>query len=99
MNVPIVAALCLLAVPAAAQQQQQHGCGPTAVIEDDLRTRYGEIRIWTGLDARTNNSVVLFADPSGSTWTVMIEQSNLLCAAFSGSSWAIPGPHTAESPT
>ena len=80
------ALIAFLSTPVAAQQQS---CFDEATIVANLKSKHGEVEIWTGRLGTV--SVALFANPAGTTWTIMVRPGDgTLCGMAAGYTWELP---------
>ena len=81
-----VALITLLSAPVVAQRQI---CFDEATIAANLKSKHGEVEIWTGRLGAV--SVALFANPAGTTWTIMTRPGDgTLCSMAAGYTWELP---------
>ena len=80
------ALIALLSTSVAAQRQI---CFDEATIVANLKSKHDEVEIWTGRLGTV--SVALFANPTGTTWTIMARPvPGTLCGMAAGTTWDIP---------
>ena len=84
-----VALIAFLSTPVAAAHEPV--CFDEATIVENLKSKYGEVEIWTG--RLGTKSVAVFANPTGTTWTIMMRPGNgTLCGMAAGYTWELPEP-------
>lgn len=74
-----------LAMPAAAQQ-----CGPYEQVRDVLSKKYGEQMTFMG-EMSDGRFVMVWGNPAGSSWTIIISDGNAACLVSSGSGFQVFG--------
>ncbi len=80
----LIAALSLLAAPAAAQQKV---CGPRAGIVAQLAEKYGEVSHGAGLRS-TTQVLELWSSKKTGSWSVLITDANgVSCVMAAGQNW------------
>jgi len=80
------ALIAFLSAPAAAHEQT---CFDETTIVANLKSKHGEVEIWAG--RLGTFSVAIFANPAGTTWTVMMRPGDgTLCGMASGDTWELP---------
>lgn len=73
----------LLALPALAEGESPR-CATSAQISEGLRSKYGEERLWQGVDAFGRLVVLYFSQKTG-TWTITTTiPGALTCAVNAG---------------
>lgn len=73
------AAAVSFVVPATAQQ-----CGPYEQVRDVLSKKYGEQMTFMG-EMSDGRFVMVWGNPAGSSWTIIISDGNAACLVSSGS--------------
>ena len=81
------ALIAFLFTSAAAAHQPV--CFDEKTIVANLKSKHGEVEIWTGKLGTI--SVALFANPTGTTWTIMTRAGDdTLCGMAAGHTWELP---------
>lgn len=80
-----LAALLLLATPAAAQQGP---CGPTGSVEKRIKDQYGESIIGAGIVP--GGVLFTLTNPQTQTFTILLRRADgQTCILMSGNGWAV----------
>lgn len=83
--------LCLFLFAAAARAEPAVPCAGVADVLARLEVRFGELTIWQGLTADGQFRMLITAQPSGGSWTALVQRPDgAACLIASGESWA-PG--------
>lgn len=84
------ALLCLLALPAAAQQGEIV-CGTRDGLAAELKSKWGEASIFTGLVGDGSAVIEIFGAANG-TWTALIVRPDgSACPVAAGAPWIATG--------
>lgn len=76
-----------LAQSAPPPQFTRLKCGDKASQEEHLLSEYNEVPLWVGI-VPDGREVVLYLNPTGSTFTIMIHwDETTTCMAFTGSAY------------
>lgn len=88
----ILALFALSLIPSLAFAEPSN-CGPMDQIRHQLSERYGEVEIRQGVSDK-GWLLHLFVEPTGKTWTVVLEQpgQDIGCIADAGKDFAEPQP-------
>lgn len=79
--------LVLLSTPALAQEQQSR-CAPFEQVQTMLAAEYHETVVAQAVMGEGEAMLVLFASPTGGTWTaVVVKHDGLGCLAAGGTDW------------
>lgn len=86
-----LASFVALAVPGRADEAAVPECGPFGDIQTKLARDYGEFILLAGKFGSEPGSAIVFANPDGTTWTIVsLLPDGTGCLAASGDSW-LPG--------
>lgn len=89
----LLVAMAILAFVAPARADEAAQCPPYEQVSAVLATRWGEMPIGGGF-LNEGAILMLFADPAGDTWTLILRQADGgACSLASGTGWMVtPAP-------
>jgi len=90
--IPTLLAACVAVSPVAAAT-----CGNAALIDDYLRTSWGETQVGVGYLSGSEDLVVFYANKKTETWSfVRVDEDGISCVVSSGTGWVftIQKPNT-----
>lgn len=84
----VLIALFLFSFAAEAETAPPR-CASLPDVLATLAQRWGEVPFWTG-SASATQTVMITANPSGSTWTAILIEAGQACPLATGADWAMP---------